>query len=267
MQEVIFFMEQPTILPDLFRTEYSKIVAVLCKYFGMQNMEVDEDIAGETFLLALSTWGLKGLPQNPTAWLYKVAKNEAINYFKRNTHFKNKIQPEVLRRSDISYASEPYLSRKNIKDSQLQMMFAICNPVITVESQIGLSLNILCGFGVEEIAEAFLTNRETIYKRLQRVKEKLRLTNIKIELPSDDEIGLRINAVLTTLYLLFNEGYYSSAQNITLRKDLCIEAMRLNLMLIENELTDIAAANALLALMCFHASRFDARINNDGEIV
>jgi len=173
----------------------------------------------------------------------------------------------VLRRSDISYASEPYLSRKNIKDSQLQMMFAICNPVITVESQIGLSLNILCGFGVEEIAEAFLTNRETIYKRLQRVKEKLRLTNIKIELPSDDEIGLRINAVLTTLYLLFNEGYYSSAQNITLRKDLCIEAMRLNLMLIENELTDIAAANALLALMCFHASRFDARINNDGEIV
>jgi len=173
----------------------------------------------------------------------------------------------VLRRSDISYASEPYLSRKNIKDSQLQMMFAICNPVITVESQIGLSLNILCGFGVEEIAEAFLTNRETIYKRLQRVKEKLRLTNIKIELPSDDEIGLRINAVLTTLYLLFNEGYYSSAQNIALRKDLCIEAMRLNLMLIENELTDIPAANALLALMCFHASRFDARINNDGEIV
>lgn len=260
-------MEQPQILPDLFRTEYSKIVAVLCKNFGMQHIEMAEDIAGETFLLASSTWGLKGLPQNPTAWLYTVAKNKAIDYLKRNTNFKNKIAPDLFRISDKIETIETNLSGAYIKDSQLQMMFAICNPAIPVESQIGLSLNILCGFGVEEIAEAFLTNRDTIYKRLQRAKEKLRTENIKIELPPKEEIAARINTVLTTLYLLFNEGYYSTSQNTTLRKDLCIESMRLTLMLIENPLTNSPAANALLALMCFHASRFDARLNSAGEIV
>lgn len=260
-------MEQPQILPDLFRTEYSKIVAVLCKNFGMQHIEMAEDIAGETFLLASSAWGLKGLPQNPTAWLYTVAKNKAIDYLKRNTNFKNKIAPDLYRLTDKIETIETNLSGAYIKDSQLQMMFAICNPAIPVESQVGLSLNILCGFGVEEIAEAFLTNRDTIYKRLQRAKEKLRTENIKIELPPKEEIAGRINTVLTTLYLLFNEGYYSNAQNTTLRKDLCVEAMRLTLMLIGNLFTNTPPANALLALMCFHASRFDARVNNDGEIV
>ncbi len=260
-------MEQPQILPDLFRTEYSKIVAVLCKNFGMQHIEMAEDIAGETFLLASSTWGLKGLPQNPTAWLYTVAKNKAIDYLKRKTNFKNKIEPELFRLSETIDTIEINPSGAYIKDSQLQMMFAICDPVIPVESQIGLSLNILCGFGVEEIAEAFLTNRDTIYKRLQRAKEKLRTENIKIELPPKAEIVGRINTVLTTLYLLFNEGYYSSSQNTTLRKDLCIEAMRLTLLLIENPVTNSPSANALLALMCFHASRFDARVNSAGEIV
>lgn len=260
-------MEQPQILPDLFRTEYSKIVAVLCKNFGMQHIELAEDIAGETFLLASSTWGLKGLPQNPTAWLYTVAKNKAIDYLKRNTNFKNKIAPDLYRLTDKIETIETNLSGAYIKDSQLQMMFAICNPAIPVESQVGLSLNILCGFGVEEIAEAFLTNRDTIYKRLQRAKEKLRTENIKIELPPKEEIAGRINTVLTTLYLLFNEGYYSNAQNTTLRKDLCVEAMRLTLMLIDNPFTNTPPANALLGLMCFHASRFDARVDNDGEIV
>ncbi len=260
-------MEQTQILPDLFRTEYSKIVAVLCKNFGMQHIELAEDIAGETFLLASSTWGLKGLPQNPTAWLYTVAKNKAIDYLKRKTNFKNKIEPELFRLSETIDTIEINPSGAYIKDSQLQMMFAICDPVIPVESQIGLSLNILCGFGVEEIAEAFLTNRDTIYKRLQRAKEKLRTENIKIELPPKAEIVVRINTVLTTLYLLFNEGYYSSSQNTTLRKDLCIEAMRLTLLLIENPVTNSPSANALLALMCFHASRFDARVNSAGEIV
>ena len=159
------------------------------------------------------------------------------------------------------------LSGKNITDSQLQMMFAICNPCITVEAQVGLSLNILCGFGAEEIADAFLSNKDTIYKRLSRAKEKLKTENIKIEFPPEQEINKRIEPVLTTLYLLFNEGYYSSSQNLNLRKDLCLEAMRLSLMLLENEQTNIPQANALLALMCFHASRFEARTDQRGELV
>jgi predicted RNA polymerase sigma factor len=126
---------------------------------------------------------------------------------------------------------------------------------------------VLCGFGIDEIATAFLTNKETINKRLHRAKEKLREENVEIAFPGEKEINKRLETVLTTIYLLFNEGYYSSAQDITLRKDLCLEAIRLALLLIENEQTNTPPVNALLSLMCFHASRFDARVNQDGETV
>lgn len=260
-------MEQPAILPDLFRTEYSKIVAVLCKYFGMPFLEQAEDIASETFLLASNTWGLKGLPQNPTAWLYTVAKNKALDFIKHNQVFKQKVYPDIISASPTTYVVEPDLSPSNIRDSQLKMMFAVCNPINPIDAQVGLALNILCGFGADEIAEAFLTNREVIYKRLQRAKQKLKEAGIAIELPAEGEIQDRLAAVLTTIYLLFNEGYYATFQNTTLRKDLCVEAMRLNLLLLENPSTNIPETNALLALMCFHASRFDARINPEGEII
>jgi RNA polymerase sigma-70 factor (ECF subfamily) len=159
------------------------------------------------------------------------------------------------------------MSSKNINDSQLQMMFAICHPCIPAEAQIGLSLSILCGFGTEEISDAFLTNKETIYKRLARAKEKLRTEKIRIELPPQSEISNRLETVLTTLYLLFSEGYYSASQDTNMRKELCIEAMRLNVMLVENELTNTPPVNALLSLMCFHSSRFEARTNQNGDII
>jgi RNA polymerase sigma-70 factor (ECF subfamily) len=147
------------------------------------------------------------------------------------------------------------------------MMFAICQPSLPPESQIGLSLRILCGFGIEEIANAFLSNKETINKRLFRAKEKLREENVKIEFPGPAEIDERLATVLTTLYLLFNEGYYSSSRDAIIRKDLCYEAIRLCSMLVENKLTGKPEVNALLALMCFQASRFDARIDQNGELI
>ena len=152
-------------------------------------------------------------------------------------------------------------------DSQLQMMFAICHPSISPEAQVGLSLRILCGFGIDEIAGAFLTNRETINKRLFRAKEKLREERIRIEMPTPAQIEKRLDSVITTIYLLFNEGYYSLSQDKIMRKDLCFEAIRLCYMLIENKNTSQPAVNALLALMCFHASRFDAREDENGEII
>jgi predicted RNA polymerase sigma factor len=147
------------------------------------------------------------------------------------------------------------------------MMFAICHPAIATEAQIGLSLRILCGFGIEEIADAFLTNKETINKRLFRAKEKLRAENIPIEVPGPAEINERLGTVLSTLYLLFSEGYYSISNNKTLRKELCFEAMRLCYMLVENKQTNKPPVNALLSLMCFHASRFEARMNKAGELI
>ncbi len=255
------------LIPHLFRTEYSKITAVLCKLFGIAHIELAEDIASDTFMQATETWGLKGLPENPTAWLYTVSKNKAKDYLKRNTLFTQKITRAIQNDQNEWYELEVDLSSKNINDSQLQMMFAICHPCISAEAQIGLSLRILCGFGIEEIADAFLTNKETINKRLFRAKEKLRTEEVKIEFPKIKEISKRLDAVLITLYLLFNEGYYSLSKNTILRKDLCLEAMRLNYLLVANPNTNLPPVNALLALMCFHASRFEARTDQHGEPV
>jgi RNA polymerase sigma-70 factor (ECF subfamily) len=256
---------QQELIPQLFRTEYRKIVSVLCRHFGFDQIETAEDIAGDTFLTASETWGVQGVPPNPTAWLYFVAKNKAKNYLQRGSIFENKIMPALQNTTSEFQEDEIDLSPQNINDSQLQMMFAICHPAISAEAQIGLSLRILCGFGIEEIAAAFLTNKETINKRLYRAKEKLRQEKIKIELPAASEIEDRLETVLTTLYLLFNEGYYSVSQNKTLRQELCFEAMRLCYMLVENKETNQPPVNALLSLMCFQASRFEARQTESGE--
>lgn len=258
---------QQELLPHLFRTEYRKIAAVLCKHFGIAHVAVAEDIAGETFLAAFETWPYKGIPENPTAWLYAVAKNKAKNYLHRNQIFAQRIAEEIKHATPESEDMEIDLSEENITDSQLQMLFAICHPSIPVEAQVGLALRVLCGFGIDEIATAFLTNKETINKRLFRTKEKLRAEKIKIEVPPPAEIDKRLDTVLTTLYLLYSEGYYSESKDDILREDLCIEAMRLTYLLIENKQTDQPTVSALLALMCFQSSRFKARRNESGEMV
>ena len=258
---------QQELIRHLFRTEFRKITAVLCKHFGIEHIETAEDIASDTFLLAIETWTFKGLPVNPTAWLYTVAKNKARNYFQRHKIFSEKIVADLKKSSPETEEPEINLSEDNITDSQLQMLFSICHPSISTEAQIGLALRILCGFGINEIANAFLTNNETINKLLFRAREKLRLEKVKIEFPGKAEIKDRLETVLTTLYLLFNEGYYSETDNTILREDLCEEAMRLVYMLIENEETNLPKVNALYSLMCFHSSRFAARKNEKGEVI
>jgi RNA polymerase sigma factor (sigma-70 family) len=258
---------QPEIIPHLFRTEFRKITAVLCKRFGMENVNIAEDLASETFLSALETWPYKGLPENPTAWLYTVAKNKAKNMLARNEVFYNKITPFVQAETPEGQESDIDLSPENIADSQLQMLFAICHPSIPPEAQIGLALRILCGFGIDEISTAFLSNKETINKRLYRAKEKLRTEKVAIAFPPESEIAGRLQPVLTTLYLLFNEGYYSESRDEVLRNDLCLEAMRLAQMLIAYPPTNLPNVNALLALMCFHASRFESRRGDNGQMV
>lgn len=260
-------MKHQELLPHLFRTEYSKITAVLCKLFGIDHIEAAEDIASETFLTAAETWPYKGVPANPTAWLYAVAKNKAKNQLARKQLFAGKIAKEINSRTEAQDNNEIDLSDQNISDSQLQMLFAICHPSIPVEAQVGLGLRILCGFGIDEIATAFLSNRETINKRLTRAREKLRKEKVAIEVPGSAEIHNRLQTVLKTLYLLFNEGYYSETNDAVLREDLCKEAMRLTLMLITNEKTNTPAVNALMALMCFHASRFSARTTTAGDLI
>lgn len=270
-------MEQQELIPHLFRTEFRKITAVLCKLFGIDHIEIAEDLASETFLAALETWTYKGIPPNPVAWLYAVAKNKARNYISHNKIFNEKIAANLKYSSTEKEESDNYLieidlSDKNIMDSQLQMLFAICHPAISTEAQIGLALRILCGFGIEEIASALLTNKEAINKRLFRAKEKLRQEKVQIVpisnvIPNETEINTRLETVLTTLYLLFNEGYYSESSNTIVHEELCMEAIRLTHLLIENKETNVPNVNALLALMCFQSSRLEARKNKNGEMV
>jgi RNA polymerase sigma factor (sigma-70 family) len=259
-------MDYRELVPHLFRTEFRRITSVLYKTFGFSRLEAAEDIASETFLTALQVWPYQGVPENPTGWLYAVAKRKALNAIARNKTFESKVVRQ-WREGQIPEEAPVDLSEKNVADSQLQMMFTICHPAIPVESQIALSLRILCGFGIDEIANAFLSNRETIIKRLARAREKLKGIQFSTELLEAKDVPERLDVVLTTLYLLFNEGYYSESDDNFLREEMCLEAMTLTHLLIENESTNIPVVKALLALMCFHSSRFPARKNERGEVV
>ncbi|MFH6944757.1 RNA polymerase sigma factor [Flavobacterium sp. FlaQc-50] len=261
-------MENKELIPHLFRTEYQKIVSVLCNLFGIHHIEIAEDIVSDTFLSASETWAIKGTPENPAAWLYTVAKNKTKNYLKRNTLFETKVAAEIKYNTPLNNPEVDIdLSDQNIADSQLAMIFTVCNPCNSNEAQIALALNLLCGFGINEISDAFLSNKEVIYKRINRAKEKLKEEDIKIQNPSISEIKERISTVLKTIYLLYSEGYYSTSQNTMLREDLCAEAMRLTYLLISNKNTNLPETNALMALMCFHSSRFKARTTESGEII
>ncbi|RIV20063.1 RNA polymerase subunit sigma [Fibrisoma montanum] len=243
------------------------MTAVLCRQFGLKHIEIAEDIASDTFLKATEVWSLHGPPENPTAWLYTVAKNKTKDYLKRNAIFESNVVKTIMEKSHDHCFTDIDFTEQNFRDSQLAMMFAVCNPAIAKEAQVCLALQILCGFSVEEIANAFLSNKETIKKRLFRAREHLRIQNFKIEELRAEDIGSRLDTVLTTLYLLFNEGYFSKSNDNLVRKDLCAEAMRLTLTLTENAHTNNSKVNALLALQCFQSSRLEARIVADGAVL
>ncbi len=257
-------------LKELFQQEFAKMVAVISNLFGLEHIEMAEDIVSDTFLTAAEEWETKGMPPNPTAWLYTVAKRKTIHLFRRRDIFEHKVIPAIrviAGPEDDPGAFDIDFSPQHIRDSQLQMLFAICTPAIVSEAQIGLALRILCGFGIDEVAEAFLTNKETINKRLFRAKEKLRTAEIKLELPPATEIPARLDNVLHIIYLLFSEGYFSRSGNRILQKELCWEAMRLGVLLTEYPGTNQPKTNALLALMFFHASRFNARQSGENDVI
>ncbi|MEA5127612.1 MAG: DUF6596 domain-containing protein [Proteiniphilum sp.] len=254
------------LLPYLFRQEYAKMTAVLCRHFSLSHIEIAEDIAGDTFLKASEDWAIYGMPDNPTAWLYTVAGNKIKDYFKHKSVFENKVR-NAITPVDTDFEKDLEFNNQIIADSQLAMIFAVCNPTNPIEAQIALALQILCGFSVEEIANAFLTNRENIKKRLQRARTNLRNDNFEISDLTETDIKMRLDTVLKTLYLLFNEGYFSKTNSQLIRKELCTEAVRLAVVLTENKLTNTPQLNALLALMCFQSSRLEARTGINGEAI
>jgi RNA polymerase sigma factor (sigma-70 family) len=254
----------------LFRHESGKMAAVLTRIVGLQNLELAQDLVQDTLLKAINTWKIKGIPENPSAWLYTVAKRKALDAI-RQQKIHTAIESDLARAFKSEWTMAPAVQHlffdHEIEDSQLRMMFACCHPAIPYESQIALTLKTLCGLSISEIAHGFLTNDETITKRLYRAREKIREEKIDLEIPSPQTLFTRIETVLHTIYLLFTEGYNSSHPDQLIRHDLCEEAMRLCLLLIKKPLTDLPSARALMALMCFQASRSDARISEEGNII
>ncbi|HEY4335183.1 MAG TPA: sigma-70 family RNA polymerase sigma factor [Puia sp.] len=260
-------MDNRELIPQLYRQEYSKMVSLLCNRFGIDQMDAAEDIVSETFLAAAETWGLKGVPANPVAWLYAVARNNTLNGLRHEKVVREHAKEERLLNGAAGEMAEWDFSPGGISDSLLRMLFAVCHPEIPVEAQVSLALRVLCGFTIDEIAQALLSTKANINKRLYRAKDRLRTEGVALVVPAGPELDSRLDAVLLTLYLLFNEGYYSSGPSAVLRKELCWEAMRLCFLLTESTVLARADVYALLALMCFQASRFDARFDENGGLV
>ncbi len=253
----------------LFRHEAGKMAAVLTRLLGFQSLDLAEDIVQDTLLKAMSSWKYKGIPENPAAWLYTVAKRKAIDAIRQkqlHAHHYSEIRSVLQSEWTLAPTVSRFFLENEIEDSQLRMIFACCHPSIPYESQIALTLKTLCGLSITEIANSFLSNEETIVKRLYRAREKIREEKISLEAPIPAAMPGRLDAVLHTLYLLFTEGYNSSHPDQLIRHDLCEEAIRLCHLLANNAVTNSAKGQALLALMCFQASREEARLSEDGSI-
>ena len=258
------------LVDHLFRHESGKMISVLSRLLGLQNIGVAQDIVQDTLLQAMNSWRYGSIPDNPSAWFYRVAKNRAIDFLRRKKKFQE-ISPQYAYLLESEYTLSPTIHNlfleNEIEDSQLRMMFACCHPLIPEDSQIALTLKTLCGLSVSEIAKAFLTTDETITKRIYRAKEKIKAEKIELDVPRANELPARVDTVLKSLYLLFNEGYNSSHPDTLIREDLCEEAMRLCHLLTQHSLTANPRSKALLALMCFQASRLDARLDDKSNII
>jgi RNA polymerase sigma-70 factor (ECF subfamily) len=239
------------------------MVSALTRVFGPHNLSLAEDVVQDALLQALRVWPFSGIPRNPSGWLYQVAKHKAIDIVRR--------EKWTTDRPEQGAAVDPLIANlfveEEIADDTLRMMFMCCHPTLPLESQIALTLKILGGFGTAEIARALLTNEPTIEKRVYRAKQRLRNGHVTFEVPSGPDLANRVRAVLAVLYLMFNEGYKTTADEHPIRRDLCVEAMRLCKLMTEHPAGQHPAAFALMALMCFHAARFDARLDEHGHFL
>ena len=263
------------LVDHLFRHESGKMVAVLTKFFGLQQVELAEDMVQETLLTAFETWKLKGIPDNPQAWLYQVAKNRMLTYLKREQNFKHKIAFNLVyaieKEALIQDHLDAFFLENEIDDAQLRMMFACCHPSVSTDLQLILILKTLCGLSIKEIAAALLSQEDTVAKRLYRAKEKIKQDGIALDVPIGKDLVERLDAVLKAIYLLFNEAYKSTSTDTVIRQELSDEALRLGALLASRPLSidgyNMPKINALMALMCFHAARFDSRLDETGNII
>jgi RNA polymerase sigma factor (sigma-70 family) len=249
-----------------FRHEYGRLVSILTRSFGVSQLDLIEDAVQMALLEALETWALRGVPENPAAWLFRVAKNKTIDVIRREAMVRRRTPDAIMYqesgRSDVSLE----VFGKG-EDGLLRMMFACCDPSIPVASQVALTLKTLCGFSAKEIASALLVSIESVHKRIQRAKHYLKGHSDFNEIPTGRDLDGRMVSVRKVLYLLFNGGYASSHSDEHIRRDLCEEAIRLSRLSIESSLKIVGATWALHALMLLQAARLSARVGTHGGII
>ena len=256
-------------IDQLFRRESGRMVATVTRVFGVHNLALAEDVVQDAFCRALEVWKMRGVPENPGAWLMATARHRALDVL-RHQRTARTFAPELGRilHSEWTAAAaiEELFAPDAIKDDLLRMMFSCCHPRLSEEAQVALVLYILCGFGIDEIAGAFVSTHAAIEKRVTRAKKVLAGSKLLFDISAPADVSARLPAVQRALYLLFNEGYHGASAEFAVRVELCREAMRLIAVLLEHPAGRTPATYALAALMSLNAARLPARVDADGNL-
>ncbi len=252
------------LVEHFFRHEAGRLVSVLTRFFGWRNFELVEDMVQATLLDALQAWRIRGVPENPSGWVHRIARNKVLDQLRRNEIGRRASQKWAAARPWHEERVDGLFDESTIADSQLQMIFACCHPTLSRENQLALTLKALGGFGNSEIARALLVAEETVKKRVQRATRDLVDRQVSLDPPGAGELTARLDVVHQVLYLMFNEGYSTSSGDAAIRTDLCEEAARLCYLLCSHGECSTPASRALMALMLFHAARLDARLDDRG---
>lgn len=248
------------LVDELYRTESRRVFATLIRILG--DFELAEEALHDAFAAAVEQWSRDGVPANPRAWLVSAGRFKAVDTIRRRKRFDASLE-ELHGR--LGESDDPTAGIDEVEDDRLRLIFTCCHPALTPETQVALTLREVCGLKTEEIAKAFLASPATIAQRIVRGKAKIRDENIPYQLPSLSELPERLEAVLTVVYLVFNEGYYASSGESLTRADLSEEAIRLGRLLVE--MLPDAEAVGLLALMLLQESRRSARATPEGDLI
>jgi RNA polymerase sigma-70 factor (ECF subfamily) len=254
----------------LFRRESGRLVALVTRLFGIHNLALAEDVVQDAFCRALETWKFHGAPGNPAAWLLTAAKHRALDVLRREgtaRRFAPDLGEALTSEWTLTPTVEDAFEAGGIDDVVLRMMFSCIHPKISEETQVALILHLLCGFGIDETAAAFLKNGDAMERKLRRAKETLAESRALFDLAGAADVAARLPGVLRALYLLFNEGYHGACAQSAVRAELCGEALRLIALLLQSARTSTPATHALAALLCFLAARLPGRIDVDGNLI